>query len=135
MIHSPGFHLLVAACASVTFRVPATVAEVMAHPLNFILQQCCGHQGPLVGISWNGQSILAGVSLHIHEPVISGTVPGIEFGFGVEPRDASWAPSWFLPWQCGEPLMLQVFFDRVQDLLAIMCLHLLITEHLPWQPP
>ena len=60
----------------------ATAAEGMAHPLSFILQQCSGHQGSSVGISCYGQSFLARVLLHIHEPIISGMVPGIEFSLG-----------------------------------------------------
>ena len=135
MIQSVGSPLLIAAQASVTSRMSATAAEGMAHPLHFVLQQCCGCQGPLVGIYYYGQSFLAGVSLHIHEPVISGTVPGIEFGLGVKPGDGGWAPSQFLPWQHREPLSLEVLFDRVQDLLEITCLHLLVTDHPPWQPP
>ena len=66
--------------------------------------------------------------------VIGGMVPSAIVGLGVKVRDASWAPSWFLPQQCGNPPILEAFFDGVQDLLADMLLYLLITEHLPWQP-
>ena len=87
-----------------------------------------------MGISCHGQSLLTGALLHIPESVIGGTVPGIVFELGVKPRNTGWALSWFLPQQCGKPLMPEVFFDTAQDLLADMCLHLLITEHLPQQP-
>ena len=108
-----------------------TAAERADHPLNYILQKCCSCQCPSVGISCYGQSFLTGVLLNIHEPIISGTVPGIEFSLGVKPRDAGWAPSWFLPQQCGKQLLPEAFFDRVQDFLANTCLCLLVTEYLP----
>ena len=50
---------------------------------------------------------------------------------GVEPGDAGWAPSWFLPQQCRNLPLLEAFFDGVQDLLVDTLLHLPITEHLP----
>ena len=118
---------------SVASEVSVTAAEGMVHPLHFIFQQCCGHQGPSVGMSFYGQSFLTGVSSHIHEPVIGSAVPGLEVGLGVEPKYAGWAPSQFLPWHCGEPLTLEAFFDRVQDLLVNTCSCLLITEHPPQQ--
>ena len=74
-----------------------SVTEGMAHPLYFIFQQCHGCQGPSVGISCYGQSLLTGVLPHIHEPVIGGMVPGLEVSLGAEPRDNSWVPSQFLP--------------------------------------
>ena len=102
MICSLGSPLLVVAQVSVASGALVTVAEGMAHPLSFILKQCCAHQGPSVGIFCCSQSFLTGVLLHIHEPVISGVVPGIEFGLEVEPRDAGWDPSWLFPQQCRE---------------------------------
>ena len=51
---------------------------------------------------------------------------------GADSRDAGWALSWFLPQQSGKLLTPEAFIDRVQDLLANMCLHLLIVEHPPW---
>ena len=130
-IHSLRSPSLVAVWAFGASRASVPAAEGMAH---LILQQCCIHQGPSVGISCSGQSFLTGVSLHIHEPVLSGMVPGVKFGLRVEPRDASWTLSQFLPWKCRKPLTLEAFFDIDQDLLANMCLHLFITEYLPWQP-
>ena len=82
-IHSLGSPLLVAVWASLTSGASATVAERAAHPVNCILQQCSSHQCPLVGISCYGQSFLAGVLFYIHEPIISGMVPGVEFGWGL----------------------------------------------------
>ena len=127
MTHSLG-SLLVAAQVHVASGVSTTVAERAAQPFDFVFQKHSGYQCLSVGISHHGQCFLTGASFHIPEPVIGGTVLGAVVSLGVEPRDPSWMPTQFLPPQCGNLLMLEAFFDGVQDLLAE------ITGHLPWQP-
>ena len=88
------------------------MAERVVQPLDFVFQKCCGCQCLLLGISCYGQSFFTGTSLHIPEPVIGAAVPGAIVGLGVKPGDASWALPQFLPQQCGNPPMPEVFFDR-----------------------
>ena len=119
-----------AAWVSPASKALATVAGRVAHSM-FSSNSATV---PSVCVSCYAQHFLTGVSLHIPEPVIRGAVSGLEFSLGVKPGDVAWSPSWFLLWQCINLAMPEAFLDRVQYLLANMCIHLLITHHLSWQP-
>ena len=134
MICSPESPLLAAAWMSVASRALATVAERVAHPLNFVLPKSCGHECPAMGISCHSQSFFTGVSPNAHEPIIHGMDPSYELSLGACARGTHQTPSLFCLKQCRWPLMPKAFFDWVQDVLANMFSCFLATTYLPWQP-